>query len=438
MTMTKTRTAAQSRFNLKKTRVQLEKLEDRVMLSAEPLVQLKTMGAPLVADNVLFDLLSRGTESSAYDLAKLAVANTTTVLNLKKGAEQDSNLLVWEGEDQSLMKLSRQVNQLVLDLGDGADDVHLSTTADGLLKISGDSIYDLVFAAPTQLVGLRGGSGVDKVLLDNLQLGTSSLVVEAEDIHLPEGKTLQGQGDFVLRGYANLLQSTRSNLSLDVQASVQIDGTISTSGSVMLQALSDAQVRTQVSGQSVSLSLDSTAQAVVGAKAVVNAASLGVQAYTQHVLQAGADQVLGSVSMTVKQATRAEVDAGATLVLGSAPGAPAMSLLVEAIDRSRFEALLHADDAAVSMSDMANNLGRARVSLDIARDVQARLEGQAITQTDPATQAQTEALSFLGASGLVQVSAVSADHDSGGTRAEVVSSLLGQVQLQVRLALQLI
>ena len=179
----------QPRFALKKTRVQLEKLEDRILLSAEPLLQLQTSSTPavLAADTVAFELLKVQAGDNSFKLDSLISSTKATVIDLSKtghGVSQ-SNLLTSEGSD--LMRLSNTLNSLVLDFGGNADDVTLSQTEDGLLRVSGDSITDLIFAMPTELVGLRGGSGVDKVLVESMNLGRADLVIEAESIALGQG-----------------------------------------------------------------------------------------------------------------------------------------------------------------------------------------------------------------------------------------------------------
>ena len=430
MSTLKHHTRTMPRFALKKTRVQLEKLEDRVLLSAEPLVQLRSSDQPLVAEQVAFDLLERQAPLAAHNLNELVQSKKATVIQLKKGIEQDSRLQWADPSNNDLMKLSESVNQLVLDLGVGADQVRLSSTAEGMLRLSGEGIYDLLFAAPTQLVGLRGGSGVDQVLLENLNLGGVDMVVEAETIRLEQGKTLEGQGNYFLRGHDLLEETARVDISRELSANVRIDGIIKTSGSVVLDALAATQLRTAGSGESatVDLGLKSTAQAWVGSQAIVTAGSLAVRATTAHTLQATGMEGLGTVSLITNQSTQARVDAGATLVLGAQAGAPAHSLLVEALDRSAFSATMSANDGSVNL---ANGLGQAAVRLDITRDVQARLEGQYITVTDPDTQVKTQQRSVLGASGQVQVSAVTAEGAAGGSLAEVASSLTGRVDLKV-------
>ena len=73
----------QPRFALKKTRVQLEKLEDRILLSAEPLLQLKTSSTPagLAADTVAFDLLKIQAGDNSFKLDSLVTSTKATVAN---------------------------------------------------------------------------------------------------------------------------------------------------------------------------------------------------------------------------------------------------------------------------------------------------------------------------------------------------------------------
>ena len=241
MSKSKAKPSLPPRFALKKTRVQLEKLEDRVLLSVAPLLQLGKINAnePVSAENISFNLLKGTAGDTSYDVQALADAKTASVIDLSKGIEQDAALLAWATpSDHDLMKLSNSLSSLVLDLGQASDEVTLSKTDDGQLRLSGDSIKDLVFAVPTKLLAIRGGAGFDMVYLDNIILGASNLVVEAESISLPATKTLEGSGDFILRGYSNVTQSTDGSLQLvssalskdaaNAYASVTVDGTVRT------------------------------------------------------------------------------------------------------------------------------------------------------------------------------------------------------------------
>ncbi len=46
------------------------------------------------------------------------------------------------------------------------------------MKLSGDSIYDLVFTKPTHLLGLIGGNGLDRIEVGQADPGTASLHIE--------------------------------------------------------------------------------------------------------------------------------------------------------------------------------------------------------------------------------------------------------------------
>ena len=241
MSKSKTKPMWKPRFALKKTRVQLEKLEDRILLSVAPLLQIGKISTnePVSAENISFNLLQGTAGDNSYDVQAVIDAKNASVIDLSKGIDQDSALLAWETpSDHDLMRLSNSLSTLVLDLGQASNDVTLSKTDDGRIRLSGESIKDLVFVIPTKLLAIRGGAGFDMVFLDNISLGVTNLVVEAESILLPADKTLEGSGDFILRGYASVTESPDGSLQMlasatpnelaNPYASVKISGTVNT------------------------------------------------------------------------------------------------------------------------------------------------------------------------------------------------------------------
>lgn len=133
-----------------RSRAQVERLEDRVLLSAEPkLQQTRPDSAKDVsADNVTLNAVERKTVE--VDLAQFEPS--ATVIDLSKGASQNSRLF-GAGD---LLALSGQVDNLIIDLSAADNKVTLATEADGRLRVTADSLYDLVFAKPTGLLAIRG------------------------------------------------------------------------------------------------------------------------------------------------------------------------------------------------------------------------------------------------------------------------------------------
>ena len=161
-----------------RSRAQVERLEDRVLLSAEPMVQQSRPQAeePLAAANVTIEVGDRN-----FALPTIAdISQGALRVDLTKGASQSNQLQSGGGR---ILELNNTPANLLIDLGVGDDEVVLSQQSDGRLKLSGSSeLYDLIFAKPTSALGIRGLDGVDKVSFDNLSLDTAALLVESESI----------------------------------------------------------------------------------------------------------------------------------------------------------------------------------------------------------------------------------------------------------------
>ena len=142
-------------------RAHVEKLEDRILLSAEALIQQQSSDDNKDVQLPAVDSVSLAVKSlfeNSLELNQLAPA--ATKIDLSKigsaGAAQNS-ALTWNETDK-VLNLNERMLDLVLNLGSGANDVILTTLADGKLRLSGDSIQDIVFAQPTHLLGISGGS----------------------------------------------------------------------------------------------------------------------------------------------------------------------------------------------------------------------------------------------------------------------------------------
>ncbi|MBM3376412.1 MAG: LEPR-XLL domain-containing protein, partial [Betaproteobacteria bacterium] len=151
--------------NYKKNRVQVEKLEDRILLSADPLVKLDKNhnDDPIAADNVKLSL--KKPSASSYDLNLLSRGGGT-VIDLTKDPTQNSQWLTWDATGQR-MRLTQIASNLLIDLGDKTTALRLFTNADGRLQLQADNLYDLVLNAPTTLLGIRGGAGTDTFTVED-------------------------------------------------------------------------------------------------------------------------------------------------------------------------------------------------------------------------------------------------------------------------------
>lgn len=140
-------------------RAQVERLEDRVLLSAEPMLQQTRPDTThdLSADNVQLATVERKTVE--VDLSQFEAAATR--IDLSQGAAQNARL-AGAGD---LLSLTGETSNLIVDLSAGNDKVTLSTEPDGRLRVSSDSLYDLVFAKPTGMFAIRGLGGADQVVI---------------------------------------------------------------------------------------------------------------------------------------------------------------------------------------------------------------------------------------------------------------------------------
>ena len=256
----------------RRSRALIEKLEDRILLSAEPLLQQNKPESDDtgLAENFQLEALpDTRTPTSLQDFQL-----KPTLLSLARGGAGVSQnpALSW-GVDGSLLNLNQSLLNLVLDLGAGDDQVTLSQQADGRMKLSGDSIYDLVFTKPTHLLGLIGGKGLDSIQVEQADLGTASLHIEAERINLGAGSSVQSAGDVILKGWAELSQAGSSSVDLEVTASVDVAGSIVASGDVVLE--SRVKVQTDIAGSgplaTQSLDLASVAATHVAGSAAITA-----------------------------------------------------------------------------------------------------------------------------------------------------------------------
>ena len=217
-------------------RAQVERLEDRVLLSAEPMVQATRVDTdqPLSSANVLLEAMAR-------DAAVRTVADvlaSATRIDLTKGASQDARLSS-DPSDPRLLALNASLQNLVIDLGAADDRVVLLQQTDGRLRLvsedaSSGGLYDLVFARPSTTLAIRGSGGTDQVVLGSADLGQASLFVEAESIQLDRGDLLTTGGSVVLRAQAEW--STIEDETVAQAAEIEIDGSVDIGGDLVLDA----------------------------------------------------------------------------------------------------------------------------------------------------------------------------------------------------------
>lgn len=254
-----------------RSRAQVERLEDRVLLSAEPMLQQTRpdTAKEVSADNVTLNAVERKTVE--VDLAQFEPS--ATVIDLGKGASQNSRL----SGAGDLLALSGQVQNLIVDLSATDNKVTLATEPDGRLRVMADSLYDLVFAKPTGLLAIRGLGGADQVVVKTADLGAAMLVVESETIEVSEGAVLQAEAGVHLIAEASVNGSPTTSTSATVAASVSVNGTVKTAGDLML--LANAALgftgKPAASLADFSLGADVQASAVLGASTPDRASTSG-------------------------------------------------------------------------------------------------------------------------------------------------------------------
>jgi hypothetical protein len=401
-------------------RERVERLEDRILLSAQPFLLSEDPARNDSAEIIVVDHAQVQRQPvSQFD----SLAGVATYIDLSQGVQQNA-LLTSDTLDASLLRLNDQLMFLVFDLGSGNDSAVLSSAGDDKLRLSGSSFNDIVFTRPGALLGIRGGSGVDSLKIESVDIGSGSLEVEAETIVLALGQTLIAGEDVALRASAATQQLQGSSVALDMLARVSIEGSIFANGMVTL----DASVFTDVRLTPDNLLLNATinaktaAEAEIGSQASVQSLGLSLTAHTfGHLEVVVAGVASGSVLIDASQSTRAGVRDGAALTINGRSGSDSVDLLVEAIDQSRVATSLSTSDSLISsLTGFDVGLGEIRLQRNTLAYL-GEVDGQGAAR-----------LSLTGLDGApvgrVQVSAASLDAPEGGVQGQVVSNLVG-VQL---------
>jgi hypothetical protein len=256
-----------------RSRAQVERLEERVLLSAEPMVQQTRLEeeSPLAATNVQLEV-------GAPDAGLLTLADLTrglTRIDLTQNVTQSTKLSA-QGSGGRILQLNEVPSNLLIDLGRGDDELTLRQEPDGRLRLGGDSeLFELLFPKPSGVLAIRGLDGADKLTLDSVSLDSASLLVDTESILLGAGKSLTTLGNVLLRAEAALESDDTEEASLAAQ--VRIDGNITAGGSVLLSSRAAASLSRegQVAVALTDLEFNTVASTRVGAQARIDAAAYG-------------------------------------------------------------------------------------------------------------------------------------------------------------------
>ncbi len=387
-----------------------------MLLSAEPMIQQSRPEAeePLAAANVVIEVGDR-----TSDLPTIAdISQGAIRVDLTRGATQSNQLQSGGGK---VLELNSAPTNLLIDLGAGDDEVLLSQQPDGRLKLSGSSeLYELIFAKPTGALGIRGLDGVDKVTFDSLSLDTAALLVESESILLPAGKTLQVGGNVLLKAQQLLEADELEDDTVALNTSVIVDGTVRSGGAVMLESVVGAQVGLESTGVIVNLDIEASTSAIarVGGSALIEARSLEVVAITENLFTVEGEGGFGTVDITSIQTTSAVVAGGARLIVDAEDDSEGIDVLIEAVDRSRFAAILDTAGSLVSAFTGGFDLGISRI--EIVRNTQASL-GDGGFEVSLAPPKDGNAPS-------VQVSAASLDAPGDDSEDEPTAGINGSVE----------
>jgi hypothetical protein len=415
-------------FELRKTRVQLEKLEERLLLSAEPLLQVSKplQGKALTVDNVQLDLRKVEPIDSIKDVLTEANLQAAQVIDLSRGIEQNSSLLSWGDQATGLMKLNQDLGSLVLDMGSGEGSVKVTQDEQGRIHVDSEgSLYDLVFAKPTAVLSIRGGAGFDKVVLDSFSMA-GGLQIEAETIELLRDEVVTVDGDVLLQAYSRITQTPDAS---DAQALastlVDVQGTLLSKGLITLEARSWVDLQVLRNGSSADLSLKASADATarLGHSSSVNGAGLRVSATSDVRVVAELSGVSsGTLDLQATQSSLAQVLGGAAITIAAKAGDVAPQVLVEASGVTQVRGVV-----GVAGTERADLLDPSTVSakINVNRVVLAQV-GDDSLGTDGASRKVLVSSADGAPAPSLQVVAYSGDRAAGGIEGEIVSSPTGQ------------
>lgn len=435
---------SKSRGGFRRTRTSVERLEDRILLSAEPLVKTHAVDPeqPLAVENLTYS-----TQSKVDDRQRLAeIAGAATVIDLARPLAEQNTRLDWSGSTANLLQLNTTLESLILDLGDGDSQTLLSEEADGRLRLTrqvGTGIADLLFAKPTHVLGIRGEGGIDKLLLRTLNLGATDLSVEAEQIELAKGSVLSGDRNVQLvagQDFSGGLSARASSpATLDIEASVDIAGSIEVKGDVVLTAdvvVDFDQAVTLVGAFALNAVTESRVRLVDGARISAQSLSMSALTSSRWVLSANDGLVGGKLSLNLTQDTTALIEGGAVISLSPgllSEGKAGVGLVVQAVDALDADVTLDMADGKINSLAKGTAAGQLLegfelgwTQIDLSRSTVAGIGG---------TAAGTRPVMIAGrsdqAAGDVHVSATSldgkgdADGDHPGIHGSVMSSLVG-------------
>ncbi len=223
--------------------------------------------------------------------------------------------------------------------------------------------------------------GNDSIEVDtSLGLGGGDLNLTAESITVSAGTSVTGAGAVNLLAVAD--DSTTSSHASRT-ASIEVQGNITASGKVTIDASVNNVVSDTTSAATSSLSetLASTATAEVGGSAVITGNAVEIHATnTVNVTESATQSITGTNTVNVTNVTRADVTGTAQVVTNSAPG----TVSIQALDNTTVTSTLTQPGTATLPTPFNFNLLSSSVTL--SRDTQAYVNS---TPTSPAQAIQS-------------------------------------------------
>lgn len=432
------------RHAFRRSRSAVERLEDRILLSAEPLVQFNRVDGeqPLAVENMEY-----GAQKKVADpLDMETISSIASLIDLTKPQAQQNAKFNWTGSTSSLLKLNSQLSAVVLDLGDGDTQAMLSNEGNGMLRLSrlgGDAMYDIVFAKPSSILGVRGEGGIDRLVLDNVDLGSTSLSVDVEQIELPSTSAVTSQSNILLMARnsfsGDLGPAMTGSDDLNLASSVDVAGSLHVAGNVVMAAEVSVELQQEVALTGFyTLNGNTTARVRVSDGAQITAHSLSMTATTESRWAMAANDGLigGRLALDLEQTTEAVVEGGVSLSLApenNEDGSVGMGLLIEAADWTDAAVTLDMADGEINGLAKNTEAGQALegfelgwTQIDLKRNTIASLGSTAQGQGLVTVLGQGES-----SAGLVQISAASfdgqgdEDGENAGIQGSVMSSLVG-------------
>ena len=427
------------RHAFRRSRSTVERLEDRILLSAEPLLQFNRLdnAQPLVVENLDYS----AQKNPAYPLDMAAISSIASLIDLTKPLAAQDSKFNWVGSTSSQLKLNSQLSALVLDLGAGDTQVSLSDAGNGMLRLSrlgGDALLDLVFTKPTGVLGIRGSGGQDSLVLNTLDLGATSLSVDMEHIELPAASSVTSLGNMLLTAKnsftGDLGLATVGSGQLGLSSSILVAGHMQVSGSVVLAAQVSVALQQDVAltgFYTVNGATRSSVRVTDGAQITAQSLSLSATTDARWAVSANDGLVGGHLALNLNQSTEAVVEGGVSIAV--APDGLGAGLVVEATDWTDAAVTLNMADGNINKLAQGTEAGQALqgfelgwTQIDLVRNTVASLGSMAAGQPQVRIAGQSGK-----DAGLVQVAAASfdgkgdANGENKGIQGSVTSSLVG-------------